>query len=185
MNKITYGIKWAGAVSLGVLALAAQSAQLNSSFHQGVGNSWILDLTLVADGSPTEVRGFSAYFADGPFADLLLLGSAASWDSLVIQPDAALASAGFLDAQLLSGPGLMPGQSLGGFSVQFSYLGSGRPPELPFEIVDAGYQVLYSGITTPVTPVPEPASPVLLLLGLGAWGLARRAQAVVPSPVAI
>lgn len=115
---------------------------------------------------------------------MLLLGSPVAWDSLVIQPDAALASAGFLDAQLLSGAGLTSGQSAQGFSLQFSYLGQGRPPELPFEIVDANYQVLYSGITSPVTPVPEPTGAALLLLGLGSWVALRRTQGAAPSPVA-
>lgn len=50
----------ARALSLWVLVGTSQAAQLSSSFHQGAGSSWILDLTLVADGSPSEVRGFSA-----------------------------------------------------------------------------------------------------------------------------
>ncbi|MBT9500949.1 MAG: PEP-CTERM sorting domain-containing protein [Burkholderiaceae bacterium] len=159
------------------LSATAQAAQMNRSFHHLAGNAWVVDLTVVADGDPADLRGFTTYFADGLFADLTLLASPAQWDSLVIQTDTVLASAGYLDAFIIGGLGLAAGQSQGGFSVRFSYLGSGSPGELSFDIVDANYQVLYSGLTAPAAVVPEPATLVLGLFG-GALllGFVRRAR---------
>lgn len=159
------------------ISAQANAAEMTSSFASLGGKLWSVDLAVVNDGSPPAVSGFTVYFADTLYADLLLTASPASWDSLVIQPDPGLASEGFLDSFMLdrSQP-LTNGQSQGGFSVQFSYAGAGSPTALRFEIVDESYNVLYAGQTVPAGPVPEPTPALMTMVGIGITGLWARRQ---------
>ena len=90
------------------------------------------------------INDFTIYFPEASFASLVLNSSAANWDSLIVQPDTALHSAGFLDSLAL-GSGIATGASLGGFEVKFNYLGQGLPPALHFDIGDANFQPVFSG----------------------------------------
>jgi len=78
-----------------------------------------------------------------------------------------LHSPGFFDSLAL-GPGIANGASVGGFQVKFSFLGAGSPPPLRFDINDANFHAVYSGLTTTVAAVPEPETALLVLVGLGA-----------------
>jgi len=86
----------------------------------------------------------------------------------------ALHSAGFLDSLAL-GSGIAAGASLGGFEVRFTFLGQGTPPALRFDINDASFHPVFSGVTT-VAAIPEPQIAWLMLLGLGALAGARMRQ---------
>lgn len=156
------------------LSPAADATTLNSSFTHLSGNSWSVNLTVLADGLPPSVYAFTSYFSETDYANLEVLASPAAWDSLVVQPDLGIPAAGYLDSQLLiPANGLTAGQSQGGFVVKFNYLGAGAPGSLPFEIRDENFNVLASGQTT---VVPEPARWGMSLLGLGVLGFwaARR-----------
>ena len=148
-----------------VAPLCAAGASISASYHQVAGNHWFADFVVTGDGSPPVIRGFTIYFPDTSFAGLALGSSPASWDTLIVQPDTALHSAGFLDSLAL-GSGIATGASLGGFEVAFNYLGGGTPPALSFDINDANFQPVFSGVT--VAAVPEPQIAWLMLLGLGA-----------------
>lgn len=166
-------------IAVACLFMSAQSdaAQMTTSFDNLGGDLWSVDLAVYNDGAPAEVSGFTVYFADTLYADLLLTASPASWDSLVIQPDPALPSDGFLDSFMLDRTQpLTDGQSQGGFSVQFSYAGQGSPTSLRFEIVDEAYDVLYAGYTVPASPVPEPSTYLMAAVGIGftGWWTSRR-----------
>ena len=148
-----------------VAPLCAAAASISASYHQVAGNHWFADFVVTGDGAPSVINDFTIYFPDTSFASLVLNSSPANWDSLIIQPDTTLHSPGFLDSLAL-GSGIATGTSLGGFEVAFSYLGEGTPPALNFDINDANFQPLFSGLT--VAAVPEPEVAWLMLLGLGA-----------------
>jgi hypothetical protein len=153
-----------GAATL-VAPLCAAAASISASYHQVAGNHWFADFVVTGDSSPSVINDFTVYFPDTSFAALALNSSPANWDSLIIQPDTTLHSPGFLDSLAL-GSGIASGASLGGFEVAFNYLGQGTPPALHFDINDANFQPVFSGIT--VAAVPEPEMAWLMLLGLGA-----------------
>lgn len=107
--------------------------------------------------------GFTVFFAPGLHASLQSppppLGP--EWDVIAIQPDPGLPDAGFYDALALAD---FP-TTLTGFSIEFVWLGAGAPGSQPFVVYDPAFATVESGQTL---PVPEPASLVLLVLGLAA-----------------
>jgi len=164
-----FALLWAG------ITCTSHAAVMVVSFSQLAGDQWQTDLVLVNDGTPEQITGFTVYFDESLFTDLSVASSPANWDSLVIQPDLALASPGFFDSLVIApGSPLLLGQQQAGFSVLVRYVGAGSPPMVPFEIVDAQFNVLFSGLTT---PIPEPASALLLLGGLTGVVVARRRYA--------
>jgi len=164
---------WAG------ITCTSHAAVMVVSFSQLAGDQWQTDLVLVNDGTPEQITGFTVYFDESLFTDLSVASSPANWDSLVIQPDLALASPGFFDSLVIA-PGipLLLGQQQAGFSVLIRYAGAGSPPMLPFEIVDANFNVLFSGLTT---PIPELPTVMLLTMGLGLIAACRRREKLVLS----
>ena len=95
----------------------------------------------------------------------------ADWDPITVQPDMALHSNGFYDAQALrNAPSLADP-----FRVQFVRLGAGAPGSQPFTVYDTDFSAISQGQTT---NVPEPSSLVLLLTTASL--LARRTRKVVP-----
>ena len=153
-----FALLWAG------ITCTSHAAVMVVSFSQLAGDQWQTDLVLVNDGTPEQITGFTVYFDESLFTDLSVASSPANWDSLVIQPDLALASPGFFDSLVIApGSPLLLGQQQAGFSVLVRYAGAGSPPMLPFEIVDTQFNVLFSGMTT---PIPEPATLILFFAGL-------------------
>ena len=162
-----------GAAAL-IAPLHAIGAGINATYKPLIGNQWAVDFIVTGDGSPSVINDFTIYFSDATFASLSLAASPAGWDSLVVQPDITLHSPGFLDALAL-GTGIGNGVSVGGFEVKFSFLGAGSPPPLRFDINDANFHAIYSGLTT-VTAVPEPETAWLMLAGLAIVGGRMRQQ---------
>ncbi|RZL06807.1 MAG: PEP-CTERM sorting domain-containing protein [Rubrivivax sp.] len=166
---------WSSGLLVAALACGpAKAASMDAVYQWLGGTDWQVAFTLHADGTPASVSEFSVYFPETSFSALTLQASPAAWDSLVVQPDTALASAGYLDGLLPAPtPGLTAGQSQSGWVVRFSYLGAGQPGALNFDILDENFAVVASGVTA---VVPEPAQYALLLAGALALGLrcARR-----------
>jgi PEP-CTERM motif len=151
--------------------LHAVGAGISAAYHPLTGNQWAVDFVVTGDGTPAVIGDFTIYFPDTSFAALSVAASPAAWDSIVVQPDTALHSPGFLDSLALAG-GIGSGVSVSGFQVKFNFLGTGNPLPLRFDINDANFHAVYSGLTS-VTAVPEPETAWLILLGLGAIGGAR------------
>ena len=155
-----------GAAAL-IAPLYAIGAGISATYKPVTGNQWVVDFNVTGDGSPSVINDFTIYFPDATFASLALATSPSGWDSLIVQPDTTLHSPGFLDSLNGNGIGNGNGASVSGFEVKFSFLGAGSPPALRFDINDANFKAIYSGLTT-VTTVPEPETAWLMLAGLGA-----------------
>lgn len=164
--------KYLSALLMPLLAASASQAGIITTTYQQVsGSDWYVDLHLMGDDIPTTPSGFTVYFDENIFSDLIAVATPdETWDTLVIQPDLNIPAPGFYDAYLTTGQGFAFHDATG-FRVGFSYFGTDAPPQLSFDVVDANYQVLFSGVTKPLidlptTEVPEPNTIFLLALGL-------------------
>ena len=135
------------------------------------GDRWEYRYDVTNDPANTfAIEEFTVYFDLGLYDTLQVGNTPTGWDALVVQPDSGFPPGpglgdGFYDALAVAVPGIAPGDSVGGFSVQFTYLGTGTPGAQFYEIVDPEtFEPLQSGATT--TAVPEPGSLLLLVAGL-------------------
>jgi hypothetical protein len=116
-------------------------------------------------------NGFSIFFDPQEYSNLEDPAPAVNidWDILVFQPDGGLPADGIYDALSLSN-----GASLADpFMLSFIWSGNGSPGAQSYEIFDASFNIVASGIT--VSNVPEPTSVFLLASGLiGIYGAKRK-----------
>jgi PEP-CTERM motif len=155
---------------LAVLLLAATPAAATTIHYALVdlgAGSYRAIYSVINDGSlGAPLEGFDIFFDPSLYLESSLgivtpLPLAADWDQLILG-SGVLVSAAY-DALGLSG-GIPDGGSASGFAVEFSWIAPGIPGPQPFEIFDPGtFEVLESGVTT---PVPEPDTFALVLLGL-------------------
>lgn len=160
-----------------IISSSAWSAQIAFSTQNLSSGRFQYDYVLTND-SAQRIDEVTIYFDRTLFNDLANGVSPSGWDPLVIQPDLGLPSDGFFDVLAL-GPGLLPGVSLSGFSIQFTFLGSGSLPAQRFQIVEPDtFAILASGLTvladSPPPPIPEPATFTLFIIALLALVIAKR-----------
>jgi hypothetical protein len=135
------------------------------------GSTWDYNYT-IANNTTSTINEFTVFAALGQYSSLSVASSPSSWSSLVAQPDPGIPADGYFDSQAISG-GLLAGSTLSGFSMQFTYLGSGTPGSQLFNIVDPNtFNTLAVGYTTAAgaTQAPEinsgsATSAITLLLG--------------------
>ncbi len=150
--------------------LVATATVVDFSVTEVSGSTWQYNYTISNTTQPGNIGEFTVFFTQGQSSNLSVAASPGNWSSIVAQPDPNLPANGFLDSQALD-LGLSPGSSQNGFSVQFTWLGTGTPGSQPFNIVDSNtFTTLESGNTTLVSPVPLPASSLLLMSGLVGFG---------------
>lgn len=160
------------ALSLGILG-SAQATQINYSAEPIAGSDFRYHYTVTNDSLGLNIDEFTIYFDRNLYNNLVVEASPTDWDPLMVQPDLGIPSDGFFDTLALVA-GIAPGDSLGGFTVSFSYLGQGTPGSQPFEILDANFTAVDSGVTA-LPPnnsnsVPEPHGLALLAAGMaGLW----------------
>lgn len=139
--------------------------------------TWRYDYSVDNDTLSTPIEELTLFFGLGQYANLTDLGTPSDWDGFVAQPDPLLPDDGFIDVLALAG-GVLPGQSLGGFSIVFDWLLGGTPGAQRFDIIDAvSFTVIESGFTTlrsPPASVPEPGSLALFGTALLAFWVVRR-----------
>jgi hypothetical protein len=137
------------------------------------GAQWEYDYTVMNSTLGSPLQEFTIRFDYNLFKNLAIKNTNTNWDQVVIQPQTIFAPQdGFYDAMTL-GTGITGGDSEGGFTVSFDWLGNGTPGRQPFDIVNPeNYSILDSGLTAPLnaSPVPEPATFLLTALGLVALG---------------
>ena len=164
-------------VAAAALALTAPSSQatvINSAYTPLGANSWLVDFTIINDGTPASFAGFTIDFPNA--TNLVLRSSPSTWDSAVFQPDPGLPDNGFLDSFVRSASNALPlGQSIAGFGVSFAYTAGAIPGPLPFMVYSENFTPLFAGNTT-VAAIPEPPAVFMAVLGLALVGLrtARR-----------
>ena len=89
------------------------------------------------------------------------------WNVLSVQPDLALRQPGYYDALALrNGP-----SRADPFVIDFVWIGAGSPGAQPFDIHNASFQTVFSGMTV---AVPEPGTVSLVLAALMAGLVWRR-----------
>lgn len=159
-------------LSLLCFAQSASAAIIDIEYEQLAATQWTMAVALTNDQESDLVNEFTLFFTHGEFSDLLLLSSPPEWDSFVVQPDELL-GAGFFDSFSFSG--LPFGASISGFTLAFSYWGETSPGALAFEIYDADFNRLGSGMTNTIKhSVPESSALMLFLLSLVALGGIRK-----------
>jgi hypothetical protein len=162
-------------LALGLAALSAlsQAASVSASYSLIAGNTWQASFSFSNDIGDLAAPGLTVYFDAALYDNLASPVAPTGWDPIVIQPNGL--SDGYFDAYAYNtADELQPGQALGGFSVQFNYLGTGAPGTLSYEFyrLDGAFDFvsLQTGTTTTVPstqPLPEPGT-----LALGAAALA-------------
>lgn len=170
--------RWMQALCAGLLLVGltpAHGALIDYTVTAVGPQSWQYNYTVTNDDEALIIDEFTIYFDRTLFSNLAIVQAPDGWDPLVIQPDLELPSDGFFDALALAF-GIAPGVSLSGFSVAFTFLGTGTPGSQPFDIVDPQtLAVVLSGFTSlAAQAVPEPSTMSLLMLA----GLVAGAQRV-------
>lgn len=141
----------------------------------GVDSSFRYHYSVTNDMLTDPIEEFTIFFDVLLYENLRDPLAPADWDPLVIQPDPGIPDDGFYDALALTFDALInPGETQDGFYVTFNWLGAAgtTPGAQPFEVIDPfTLDVLDSGNTS---PIPEPASVLLLASGLGVLAVYKR-----------
>jgi MYXO-CTERM domain-containing protein len=154
------------AVAAGLLASAApcfaSPADIEYLLTHLTGDRWQYSYTVTNESLAVGIEEITLWFAFDKYENLAITTPdppSSLWDEIIVQPEPLLLFDGYYDALTL-GSGIPVGQSVGGFSVAFDWLGAGTPSPQPFDIVDPDtFEALHTGTTT-----PEPGP--LVLLGL-------------------
>jgi hypothetical protein len=151
------------------------------------GSTWRYDYTVTNNTLASGLSQFTIWFALNLYESLAIVASPASWDSIVAQPDPILPDDGFFDSLSLGLP-LALDASASGFSLSFTWLGTGTPGAQAFDFIDAAtFEPVESGNTVrrvipdpdpDPTPVPEPAIALLFAAGLAATTIITRRRRV-------
>lgn len=166
--------------SLTLIPINSQATTITYQSMNLSGNTWQNTYEVFNDSLSFAIDEFAIYFDLHLYKNLSLVNIDGNWDPLLLQPDPVIPDDGLFDAYGLFG-GILPGNSLGGFTIQFDWLGiAAIPEEQFFEIfdptnfnsLDSGFTELVSVIQPPKPRIPEP--PIYLLMAVGLFSLLGR-----------
>jgi hypothetical protein len=166
------------AVGCALAAGTSWATSITYDVSNVTGNTWQYDFTVNNNSLGVPIGEFTLYFDYNLFSNLSAVSQPAEYtipglsgSPLVVQPQPGsplfpIAQDGFVD-YLASDAGLAPGGTLDSFIVDANFSGSGTPGGPSFQVVDANFNTLDSGLTTPAgaPSVDEPGT--LGLLGVG------------------
>jgi hypothetical protein len=126
------------------------NAQVTYTATDVSGTTWQYDYS-ITNPLAVAIQEFTVFFDVSQFSNLTVQASPNTWNSIVAQPDPGLPADGFFDSLALNN-GLAPGATQGGFSVQTTFSGAGKPGSQLFNFVDSiTFEILSSGDTTPAS----------------------------------
>jgi len=183
-------LAWLGAMLGAMTVSAAARSQVTYTATDLSGSTWQYNYTFTNSLTSGNIGEVTVYFALGSYSGLSMASSPGNWSPVVAQPDAGLPADGFFDVQATTA-GLATGQSVSGFSVDFTWLGTGTPGSQLFNIVNpVDYSTQYAGSTAPAGARQAPeidagsGSAALTLLG-GALLVLRGRRSLQPVCVPI
>jgi len=161
----------AGALLLAVAHAASAAVSIQYSVVHVSGNVYQYVYSITNSGaSTTPVRLFDILFDTSLYQESSLQIVTPNplhtqWSEQLLASAPAVAAA--YDALSLTG-GIAPGSTVSGFSVQFTWLGSGTPGSQPFQIFDpTTFAVLQTGQTVSPFGIPTASTLSLSLIGVG------------------
>ena len=160
----------------------ASAAIITANLINTSGSSWQAEYTVENDTLKSDIEEFTIWFDVGLYENISIVSTPADWSPLVVQPDASIPDGGFYDASI-SGAGISSGSDLGGFTVEFDWIGGSASMSQFYEIIDPStFDTLEFGYTDTViettsstaSPIPEPSSIALFLLGFAGFAFSRK-----------
>ena len=162
-----------------LLLVSGQAAATTVNYsvsHDGFGGQY--EYSITNDTLGFEIFELTIHFDYEIFASLSNPGVPVGWDPLVVDPVEFVNDDGFYDVLAL-GAGIAPGETLGGFTIDFVLLGGQIPGAQRFEVLNPlTFAAIEEGLTE-LSPIPVPAA--LWLFASGIFGLlafTRRKAAV-------
>jgi len=139
------------ALASSLLIAHSANAQVSYTATDISGSTWEYNYT-ITNNLGVNLTEFTTFFTQGLYTNLDVLSAPSNWEggggALAIDPDPSIPADGFFDAEA-SDAGLAPGASQSGFSVEFTYLGTGTPGAQLFNFVDSSsFATLEAGNTT-------------------------------------
>jgi hypothetical protein len=132
----------------------SEAAMIQYTATDSSGSTWRYDYSVTNNDLSSPVGEVTIFFGLGSYSNISSPGQPSTWSSVVAQPDPAIPADGFFDSATSSG-GISLGATLSGFSVQFTWLGTGSPGAQMYDVVDpVSFATLESGTTVSTVPIP-------------------------------
>jgi hypothetical protein len=156
---------------LGLTCLNAYGSKIQYDVINLGGSQFEYEYAITNDSLAVPIEEFTIWFDVDLYDNLIVTTSeplASQWNEIILHDTGFGIPIGY--DSLAQSQGILPSETLSGFSVSFDWLGTGNPGTQFFEIVNPiTFETIDSGFTV---PIPEPAT--LLLIGLGGALLRRR-----------
>jgi len=149
---------------LGLTCLNAYGSKIQYNVNNLGGSQYEYEYSITNDTLAVPMEEFTIWFDVDLYSNLAITTQeplAGQWDQIILQDTGFGVPIGY--DSLTQSQGILPLETLNGFSVSFDWLGTGNPGPQFFEIINPlTFETIDSGFTI---PIPEPAT--LLLFGLG------------------